>query len=178
MEEELSDDEDFTSLVNPLDNAQASLDLIDGNTYASPDNLNSPCVLELSPPTSISTLSVPSSSIEAISAVSNAIAFDPSPFIAQTGPSIILQSSATPLDFFLLQFDDHQVFQLIVDETNCYATQNPLSNWYPWVDTCVSEVKLFLGMIITMVIHQLPQMKECWHLIILWEYLGLWIECQ
>ena len=116
MEEELSD-EDFTSLVHLLDNAQASLDLIDGNTSALPDNLNSPCVLGLSPPTSISTLSAPSSSIEAIAAVSNGIAFDPSPFIARTGPSIILESSATPLDFFLLLFDD-QVFQLIVDETN------------------------------------------------------------
>ena len=60
LSDELSDDEDFTYPVNPLDNAQASLDLIDGNTSASPDNLNSPCVLRLSPPTSNSTCSVPS----------------------------------------------------------------------------------------------------------------------
>ena len=40
-EEELSDNEDFTSLVNPLDNAQASLDLIDGYTSASPESSSS-----------------------------------------------------------------------------------------------------------------------------------------
>lgn len=54
----------------------------------------------------------------------------------QTGPTTLLGSNATPLDFFILIFDD-DMLQLIVDQINLYAAQNPPSGRYPWVDTSV-----------------------------------------
>ena len=59
----------------------------------------------------------------------------------------------------MLVFDD-DIFQLLVDQTNLYASQNPPSDRYPWEDTCVSEMKLFLGIIIMMGLVQLPQMED------------------
>lgn len=59
-------------------------------------------------------------------------AFNPPPFLQPTGPSTILESSASPLDFLLLLFDGDV---LIVEQTNSYATQNPPSVRYRWHDT-------------------------------------------
>ena len=68
---------------------------------------------------------------------------------------------ATPLDFLLLLFDE-DIFQVIVDETNRYALQNPPGKRYKWYNTCIDEIKLFLGIIIAMGLHKLPRLEDYW----------------
>ena len=58
-------------------------------------------------------------------------------------------------------FDD-SVMDLLVTETNRYAKQNPPGDRYRWYDTSDNELKLFLGMIIAMGIHRLPQLEDYW----------------
>lgn len=65
------------------------------------------------------------------------------------------------MDFFFLLFDD-EILEMITHETNLYAQQNPPGSRYNWYDTCVSELKLLLGMIIIMGIHKLPAYSDYW----------------
>ena len=92
-----------------------------------------------------------------------ALSFDSnsSQFTKKIGPFTTLHSDATPLDFFTLMFDDN-VMDLLVTETNRYAKQNPPGDRYRWYDTSDNELKLFLGMIIAMGIHRLPQLEDYW----------------
>ena len=50
--------------------------------------------------------------------------FNPPPFCRSIGPTSALGWTATPLDFFMLLFED-SIFNLVVAETNLYASQNP-----------------------------------------------------
>ena len=47
------------------------------------------------------------------------------------GPVSLLESDATPFDFFSLFFDN-DITDHIVDQTNLYARQNPPSARYKW----------------------------------------------
>ena len=77
------------------------------------------------------------------------------------GPAKALPSTATPLDYFMLLFDE-DCFQLVVDQTNLYASQNPPGGRYKWYNTTVDEMKLFIGMIIAMGLHKLPHLEDYW----------------
>ena len=92
---------------------------------------------------------------------SSATPFDPPPFSCPVGPVSLLESDATPFDFFSLFFDN-DITDHIVDQTKLYATQNPPSARYKWCPTCSDENKLFLGMIIAMGVHRLPQLEDYW----------------
>lgn len=155
-DDDLSDFEDYASQSNPLDNAQVDTDtpgVITSGIISTEDE----SMINESPTHSPSNSQ---SNSQGTSTSSTAVAFSPLPFTAETGPRTILDSDATPLDFFMLLFDD--IFKLIVDQTNLYASQYPPSDRYPWVDTCISEIKLFLGIIIAMGLHQLPQVEDYW----------------
>ena len=89
------------------------------------------------------------------------IPFNPPPFSHRIGPAKALDSTATPLEYFMLLFDD-DCFQLVADQTNLYASQNPPGGRYKWYDTTVNEIKLFVGMIIAMGLHQVPQLEDYW----------------
>ena len=83
--------------------------------------------------------------------------FDPLPFSHPIGPISLLESVATPFDFSL--FFDNDILDHIVDQTNLYTTQKPPSARYKWHPTCSEEIKLFLGMIIAMGVHRLPNSR-------------------
>ena len=52
------------------------------------------------------------------------IPFNPPPFSHHIGLAKALDFTATPLEYFMLLFDE-DCFQLVVDQTNLYASQNP-----------------------------------------------------
>ena len=60
------------------------------------------------------------------------MAFNPPAYTEHPGPTTLLPSSSSPADFFLLLFDD--IIQLITNETNCYAAQNPPGDRYKWLE--------------------------------------------
>lgn len=51
---------------------------------------------------------------------------------------------------------------MLVEQTNLYAAQNPPGARYKWYDTCLAEMYLFLGIIITMGVHMLPGFAAYW----------------
>ena len=75
--------------------------------------------ISLSPQVTIS----PSSSSSMTALTCTPVPFNPPSFNEITGPVPVLDSTATPLDFFQLYFDD-DLFQLLVDQTNLYASQS------------------------------------------------------
>ena len=79
-----------------------------------------------------------------------------------TTPTATLQND-TPLDIFCRFFTD-DVWQLIVDETNRYASANTASTPHarPWYDTTVQEIKAFIGLQILMGIVELPRLELYW----------------
>ena len=80
----------------------------------------------------------------------------PKPFTRDSGPFIILSPDAKPTDYFQLLFPE-SLFTLMCNETNRYAaSRNKVA------DTCVPELKAFLGLIIAMGIHRLPQQRDYW----------------
>ena len=83
---------------------------------------------------------------------------DPLPFSHPVGPIPLLESDATPFNFSL--FFDNDIIDHTVDQTNLHATQKPPSAQYKWYPTCSDEIKLFLGMIITMGVHRLPKLED------------------
>ena len=91
----------------------------------------------------------------------NNIPFIPSPFSEPVGPNVHLNSSSTALDAFLLLFSE-DTFQLLADQTNLYASQVPPGQSYKWYNTTANKMKLFIGMILAMGIHQLPQLEDYW----------------
>ena len=156
-DDEPMDTEDFTSLMNPLEILQYGSTLPSSPSH-SPSSPSPPSPSSPLPPLLQST--APPSNVSS-NRSTTATPFSAPPFTVAGGPSTILHSDATPLDFFMLVFDD-DIFQLLVDQTNLYASQHPPSDRYPWEDTCVSEMKLFLGIIIMMGLVQLPQMEDYW----------------
>ncbi|XP_040078205.1 piggyBac transposable element-derived protein 4-like isoform X2 [Ixodes scapularis] len=71
-------------------------------------------------------------------------------------PNLSADSSA--FDAFTLYFDE-EVWTIIVTETNRYADQVGKANWEP---LSVSELKAYIGMLILMSIHPLPQVYLYW----------------
>ncbi|XP_026735864.1 piggyBac transposable element-derived protein 4-like [Trichoplusia ni] len=69
-----------------------------------------------------------------------------------------LPNRTKPLTYFGLFFSD-DVLQMIVDQTNLYASQVGNRNWTP---TTVEEIKAFLGVLIQMGIHVLPSIEDYW----------------
>ena len=153
-DDEGEESEDDWCAPDPLDQAQQDMDLQSTmeSVIAEEQVMDSESV----PPSS----NVSPTDAVASSHLSAATAFDPQPFNNPVGPTTVLDSDSTPLDFFTLVFDG--IFELLVEQTNLYATQNPPSSRYKWHPTCVDELKLFLGMIIAMGIHQLPQLEDYW----------------
>ena len=87
--------------------------------------------------------------------------YSPPEFTQSVGPAVSLDSAATALDAFLLIFGDN-TFKLLADQTNLYARQTPPGASYKWYDTNENEMKLFIGMLLAMGIHRLPQLEDYW----------------
>ena len=62
----------------------------------------------------------------------------------QVVPSVAITGDELPLEFFT-RFIDDDVIQLLVFQTNLYATQSRLKNWH---NTNEVEMKAFLGMLV------------------------------
>ena len=88
-------------------------------------------------------------------------AFTPPPFTEPVGPTNLLHSNASPLEFFNVIFGE-QTYQYITDQTNLYARQNPPPPSLNWTDVCADEIKLFLGMTLIMGVHKLPELEDYW----------------
>ena len=69
-----------------------------------------------------------------------------------------MPSRTRPVAYFA-HFFDHNLIDLIVQQTNIYAEQNRSRGWTP-VDT--AEIKAFLGIIILMGLHPLPTIDLYW----------------
>ena len=136
------DTEDFSSLMNPLEIVQydSTLPSSPSHSPSSPSHSPSPSPPSPPPPPLLQYITPPSN--VSSSNRSTAAPFSVPHFNVVGGPSTILHSDATPLDFFMLVFDD-DIFQLLVDQTNLYASQHPPSDHYTWEDTCLSKIKLF-----------------------------------
>jgi hypothetical protein len=87
--------------------------------------------------------------------------FNHVPFQEPVGPAILLDSTATALDFFNLTFGN-DVMDLLVQQTNIYASHNPPHERYKWQDTTIDEMYLFLGIVIAMGVHRLPFYTDYW----------------
>ena len=99
-------EEDLVSNMSPLiDHAQENMDATVSESI-NEDN-------------SVSESTTPSTS--------SATPFDPPPFSCPVGPVSLLESDATPFDFFSLLFDN-DITDHIVDQTNLYATQVHVTN--------------------------------------------------
>lgn len=61
-------------------------------------------------------------------------------------------------DTFSLYFDE-EVWEKIVEETNLYACQETMPNWQTLT---VSEMKAYIGILVLMSIHNLPQVYLYW----------------
>ena len=68
---------------------------------------------------------------------------------------------------------DNDIIDHIVEQTNLYATQKHPGAHYKWQPTCNDEMKLFLGMIVAMGVHRLPQVENYWLSDILFGVLGI-----
>jgi len=76
---------------------------------------------------------------------------NPPPFTGPAqGPNFSLRNpdKANAYTYFSLFFDD-ALLEHIVKQTNLYAEQHPYHRVnFPWVDTCVDEMKTFLGIVV------------------------------
>ena len=171
---EASDDEGWDSAneeeeaaqITPLDREQFDADdneILDNESYVD-DADSSSSLFSSTPASPLTPQSLPSSrspqTLQSQSSTSGS-SFNPLPFVESVGPTSKLDSMATPLDFLLLLFDE-DIFQVIVDETNRYALQPPPGKRYKWYNTCIDEIKLFLGIIIAMGLHKLPRLEDYW----------------
>ena len=116
-----------------------------------------------STPTTVpqSTTPVTPTTTQATTPATNNLAFSPMLFTEHVGPTVTLDSSATALDVFLLVFGNDTI-KLLADQTNLYAAQTPPGASYKWHNTNEEEMKLFLGMILVMGVHRLPQLEDYW----------------
>lgn len=87
--------------------------------------------------------------------------FTPKVFEETPGPTHPLGSNTSPLDAFLQVFGE-DTFQRIAEQTNLYAQQNPPPDGYRWYPTSVSEIMLFVGMVLCMGIIRLPATIDYW----------------
>ena len=77
------------------------------------------------------------------------------------GPTHSLPSDISATDLFCQFFTD-EVWCLLVDETNRYASQNIFPGSRAWHDTTVVEMKAFVGILILMGIQKLPRLEMYW----------------
>ena len=87
--------------------------------------------------------------------------FAPPQFTAVAGPNHNLPGTASVEEFFLLIFGEN-FFQVLAEQCNLYARQNPPGSSYNWVDTSESEMKLFMGIHLAMGVHKLPCVEDYW----------------
>lgn len=73
-------------------------------------------------------------------------------------PTYLLSNRCRPVAHLDKFFDD-EVYQMLVTQTNLYAEQNRISNWTP-VDK--KEIRAFLGILVIMGYHILPQIELYW----------------
>ncbi|XP_070550002.1 piggyBac transposable element-derived protein 4-like [Ptychodera flava] len=83
--------------------------------------------------------------------------------VAESGPNHRLGVGAQPLDYFFLLIPP-SFLQLVVDETNRYATQSQRINGADpyWYETKVDEMRAFIAVNILMGIHTLPDVNDYW----------------
>ena len=70
-----------------------------------------------------------------------------------------LGSEPTPLLYFQQIFRE-DTFDHIAQ--NLYAQQKPPGKSYKWTPTCTDEIKVVIGMLLTMGIHRLPEVSDYW----------------
>ncbi|CAH2091384.1 unnamed protein product [Euphydryas editha] len=70
----------------------------------------------------------------------------------------VLPPRSSPIIYFELFFSD-EVLTHIVEQTNLYALQNKQKNWE---NTFVTEIRAFLGMLVLMGVHPLPNIDLYW----------------
>ena len=139
-------DESTANEGDPLDVAQAEPELDNDITTATvttqqtPTEQQQPSTLPSPPLTSTSTL---------LATSIQPTAFEPIEF----------SSDSTPLQYFQEIFGDN-TFEYIAEQTNLYAEQNPPGDSYNWKPTCAEEIKLLIGMLLTMGIHRLPSVPD------------------
>ena len=182
-EEEMSDSEDLANslivaqedMVDPLQVAQDISNDDDNNepemittsiTSQVPSTSNTSGPTSLPTPSSASVLSLPIASVcQQPSTSSNVPELSnrrvPIPFAQHVGPTELLDSDSTPLDFFL-QIFGKDTFDHIAEQTNLYAFQNPPSARYNWTDTNPQEIMLLVGIILATGIHRLPSWEDYW----------------
>ena len=85
------------------------------------------------------------------------------PFRHPVGPTHILPSTATAIDFFGQVFSDDHLRQ--TKQINLYARQNPpSSSHYKWFDITVEELKTFIGVRIVMGLNVRHSYRDYWSL--------------
>lgn len=89
--------------------------------------------------------------------------FLPPPFTEQAGPHHNIPGTASVEEFFLLIFGEN-FFQVLAEQCNLYASQQPPGSSYNWIDTTENEIKLFLGIHLAMGVHKLPSVEDYWSL--------------
>ena len=75
------------------------------------------------------------------------------------GPSPVIDHSMSPFDLVRLLWPD-SLCELIAKETNMYATENRKIR--KWTNVTTEEVWAFLGIIVVMGIHRLPEIDNYW----------------
>lgn len=143
---EVSNEKPDVDLQSESDSISSVSTIADEATSAPIGTSNSPSITTTATITSASigtysspsiTTTVPSVTAATITSpftVTN-IPFNPPGFPHHVGPVNALHSTATPLEYFMLLFDD-DCFQLVADQTNLYASQNPPGIRYKWYDNC------------------------------------------
>ncbi|CAB3242136.1 unnamed protein product [Arctia plantaginis] len=79
-------------------------------------------------------------------------------FISKFSPKMLYSHKSQPLDYFSNLFPD-EIINMIVTETNRYASQKDCRNFQP---TTSAEIKAFLGVMIMMGLHPLPDFELYW----------------
>jgi hypothetical protein len=166
------------SMVDPLQVAQEIYQLQDDDTDPNP-NVQAETTASTSQPSSMNTSNsassitvppVPSSSVSQQPSTTSSLPSAtptsnsyrvPIPFTQHIGPTQLLDSDSTPLNFFL-QIFGKTTFQHIADQSNLYAAQNPPPFRYKWVDTNKDEIMLLIGIILATRIHRLPSWEDYW----------------
>lgn len=76
----------------------------------------------------------------------------------KTAPACDMSNRSDPLSYFELFFDSEAI-DIIVTETNRFASQYDHLNWAP---VTKMEIKALLGMLVQMGIHKLPSFEDYW----------------
>ncbi|CAH2091443.1 unnamed protein product [Euphydryas editha] len=79
-------------------------------------------------------------------------------FTSKFCPKMSYSHKSQPFDYFTNLFPD-SIIDLIVQETNRYATQKNSKNFQP---TTAAEIKAFFGVMIMMGLHPLPDFELYW----------------